>query len=380
MDIELQHITNILEKARSPEEIFGDLGSLQAEMTATLKKSYHRMARITHPDKYPDQTDQAAAQAAFSCLTDWYNSAQARIQAGVYGTNSSLDAWRVVLHTPRRDYVLENSYSDGPIYTCYPGSFDQGSGRQDVTLKITRDPQNNDLAENEALALQTLKSGKAAKKFANYLPPLLDSFFYEEDGILRQVNVFERAQNWHTLSTLHRAFPHGLDPKEVSWIWRRILVALGFAHLNGLIHAAVLPCNIEILPELHGLRLAEWSYAVPIAGSTAGEFGPCLSVLDPAYREWYPAEIQRGEAPLPGTDIAMAAGCMIELLGGDPIQKTIPASVPQSLRAFFKGCCLPGKRSTPQDAWALKNEYEELIDQLWGEQKFHPFVFHPTNP
>jgi hypothetical protein len=76
----------------------------------------------------------------------------------------------------------------------------------------------------------------------------------------------------------------------------------------------------------------------------------------------------------------MAAACMIELLGGDPIQKTIPASVPQSLRAFFKGCCLPGKRSTPQDAWALKNEYEELIDQLWGEQKFHPFVFHPTNP
>jgi serine/threonine protein kinase len=376
MNTELQRIANLLERARRAEEVFGDLNCQSAEMSSSLQKSYRQLAKITHPDGYSAPDDQAAAQIAFARLTDWYRSAQARIQAGVYGTNSILDDWRVVLHASQHDYLLENSYSEGPIYTSYPASFNQDGQRVPVRIKIIRDPQNNDLGENEARAMQTLMSGKAVKKFGNYLPRLLDSFYYAEDGSFRLVNVFEDQQQWVALSDVHKAYPRGLDPKEVSWIWRRVLVALGFAHLNGLIHGAVLPCNILILPALHGLRLQEWSYSLAMADAENGAY---LSALDPAYAGWYPEEVQRAEPPLPGTDIEMAARCMIELLGGDPRSKSIPASLPAPLRAFFKGCTLAGKRSRPQDAWALKDEYEELIEQLWGKQKFHPFVMHPIN-
>jgi serine/threonine protein kinase len=378
MNNQLQRIASLVERAHRPEDIFGDLGGAPAEMAAALQRAYHQLAKIAHPDAYPDRGDQAAAQSAFARLTEWYHSAQKRLQAGVYGTANPLDNWRVVLHASKRDYVLENEFSEGPIYTSYPASYTQDHQTRAALLKITRDPSNNDLAENEARTLQTLMAGKAVKKFANYLPRLLDSFLYEDDGMFRVVNVFERTPNWHTLGAVRRAYPRGLDPKEVSWIWRRVLVALGFVHLNGQIHGALLPDNIEILPELHGLRLVEWSYAVPLADQDSAT-SVCLTALDPAYQDWYPEEVQRGETPLPGTDIDMAARCMIDLLGGDPVHKTLPASVHPALRAFFKGCTLPGKRSRPQDAWALKNEYEELIRQLWGEQKFHPFVFHPIN-
>lgn len=378
MNAELHRIAHQLEQARRPEEVFGDLGGSPAEQAAQLKRIYHQLAKLTHPDAYAGGEEQAAAQAAFTRLTEWYAGAQARLQSGAYGSTNPLADWRVALHTKTRSYVLENTFSEGPLYTSYPGSFEEDHQRTPVLLKIVRDPRDNDLAENEARTLQALWAGKAVDKFGCYLPRLLDAFIYEEGGVYRQVNVFERSTGWYSLAEVQQRYPLGLDPQEVAWIWRRVLVALGFAHLNGRIHGAVLPDHIEILPELHGLRLVEWSYGVPLADPPGDPAGKCLSAMHPAYAGWYPEEVRQGEPPLPGTDIDMAARCMMALLGGGP-QRSLPGSVPAPLRAFFKGCTLPAKRARPQDAWSLKGEFEELIAQLWGELKFHPFVMHPIN-
>jgi hypothetical protein len=69
----------------------------------------------------------------------------------------------------------------------------------------------------------------------------------------------------------------------------------------------------------------------------------------------------------------MSAKCMIWLLGGDPHSKVFPNFVPAPIRAFLKGCILPGNRA-PQNAWQLKEEFDELLGRLWGERKFHPFI------
>jgi hypothetical protein len=63
---------------------------------------------------------------------------------------------------------------------------------------------------------------------------------------------------------------------------------------------------------------------------------------------------------------------MIYLLGGDVENKIIPGTVPQLMRQFLKGSILPGKRA-PQDAWAVKQDFDDLLQRLWGERKFHPF-------
>jgi len=379
MNPDLERIARHLEKARASEEIFGDLGS-PAEQAANLKNAYHRLAKQTHPDAYPERADQAAAAAAFQRLNEWHADALARLRAGVYGTPDVLHSLRVVLQAGRRSYILDNTYTSNPLYAIYPASFEQDGRRAAALVKIPLQASDNDLAENEARALQTLAAASEARKYANYLPRLLDTFYYEEDGVFRLVNTFEHGGGWHTLSEVRRAFPRGLDPKEVSWIWRRILVALGFAHRAGRIHAAVLPDNLQILPELHGLRLLEWSYSVAYDPASA-ESEACVAAIDPAYERWYPRELSGPDRrpPLPGADIYLAARCMVDLLGGDPLSGALPASVPAALRAFFKGCLLSAPRARPQDAWALKAEYEELIHALWGKLPFHPFVFHPIN-
>ena len=64
---------------------------------------------------------------------------------------------------------------------------------------------------------------------------------------------------------------------------------------------------------------------------------------------------------------------MLYLLGGDPHINNIPNTLPKPIAAFLRGSTLPGM-GAPQDAWALKDEFDELLEALWGERKFHPFT------
>src|SRR6516164_8396933 len=109
----------------------------------------------------------------------------------------------------------------------------------------------------------------------------------------------------------------------MAWMWRRLLVALGFAHRCGLVHGAVLPEHVLIQPHDHGLVLIDWAYAVAASPAT----GERVTAISAAYAAWYPAEIMRKEPPAAGTDLAMAARCVVALLGGDPLQGALPAHV-----------------------------------------------------
>jgi hypothetical protein len=66
---------------------------------------------------------------------------------------------------------------------------------------------------------------------------------------------------------------------------------------------------------------------------------------------------------------------MLYLLGGDPATGAMPGTAPAALRTFFKGSLLPGRKA-PQDAWALKRDFDECITRLWGLRKYHPFTMN----
>jgi hypothetical protein len=143
---------------------------------------------------------------------------------------------------------------------------------------------------------------------------------------------------------------------------------LGYAHANKILHGAVLPRNVWILPDEHGLMLVNWYSAVFDPAAT----GERIRTIRPEDRGWYSQEVWKGEIPSFGTDIHMSAKCMVWLLGGDPQKKIVPNSVPAPLKAFLKGCMLPDRRA-PQNAWSLKEEFDELIGRFWGKRTFHPF-------
>lgn len=370
MNSELQIVARQLETAYRPEDVFGDLQGLKEEKIANLKKLYHQLAKVTHPDAYSSSEDQTLAQEAFSRLSGWFTLAEEKIKTGAYGSHAAAShAATIRLQSVKYTYCLSNDFAEGLVYNHYDGICEPEGAAIPVTLKLVRNPPNNDLAENEALILRLLSRGKEADQFGAYLPRLVETFLYEENGVSRMANVLESGDRWYSLEAVRQVYPDGIDAKDMAWMFRRMLVALGFAHLNGVIHGAVLPSHILIQPDQHGLLLTEWSYALHEPERNAAY----IQAIDLGHANWYPAEVHQKEIPLPGTDIGMAAKCMIFLLGGDPITNTFPAGVPDRIRAFLKGCNLPGKLARPQDAWGLLQEFDVLIERLWGKRKFHPF-------
>ncbi len=260
-------------------------------------------------------------------------------------------------------YRLGAEIARGDLADLYAAEYD---GTEPVLLKMPRDPADSDLLDREAVALcQLVVDGDA--RFRPYVPRLVETFRHRDGatGEPRQVNVITRMEGFHSLAEVRDAFPDGLDPRDVAWMWRRLLVALGFAHRAMVVHGAVLPEHVLIHPEQHGLVLVDWCYSVP----------GCYARVDPSrlvpamidrYAAWYPEEVPGRRPASPATDIHMATLCMAHLL---------PDEVPKPLGLFIRGCTLAAQRSRPYDAWELLAELDEILEALYGPRRFRPFHF-----
>lgn len=377
MDAELERVTQELNSALLPEDIFGTLVGTPDEMRQAGKKIYDRFARITHPDKHRNEEDKATAGKTFVVLTAFWEAAQQKIKKGIYGDRSAGNGDPVTVHTRKREYVVEGILSRGDFCTLYHCYYPEGGDRTHGVFKVARDPRNNDRVKNEARVLKVLFSDKENEALRPFVSEWVDSFSYRDSGssLIRQVNVLSWLEGFYSLKEVMSYYPNGVDPRDMAWMWRRLLVALGFAHNNGVIHGAVLPKHVLIHPEKHGLVLVDWSYAV-LDPETSGER---LQMINSEYEQWYPPEIADIGIPTPGLDIYMGARCMVYLLGGDPVTGNLPTLVPKAIRAFLRGCMLPGPRQRPSDAWSLKEEFDELLERLWGRRRYHPFAIPPRS-
>ncbi|MFI0791842.1 serine/threonine protein kinase [Micromonospora rubida] len=236
--------------------------------------------------------------------------------------------------------------------------YDVGADR---LLKLPRNPTDNDLMAREAHALRTVEE-RGDPRYLPYVPRLVDSFRHRDaaTGAQRQISVLATAAGLHSLDEVRRAYPDGLDARDAAWMWRRLLVALGLAHQAGVVHGAVLPRHVLIEPDGHGVVLVDWCSSVVGEGA--------IPALVPGHADWYPPEVAARRPCGPGTDLAMAAGCMTWLMGD---------RAPRELRAFADGCRRPALRARPDDAWRLLGELDEVLERLYGPRTFRPFTLNP---
>jgi hypothetical protein len=308
--------------ASSPEDLFG---------TGNPGRRYRELARALHPDL----ASGPAATEAFIRL--------ARLWEDRHG--AAMGAYRLV------DRRYEGDLAD---------LYDVGAA---TLLKLPRSPANNDLMEREALALRTMEE-QGDPRFLPYVPRLLETFRHRDrvTGADRQVNVIGAVPNLRSLAEVRAAYPDGVDPRDVAWMWRRLLVAVGFAHRGGLVHGAVLPTHVLIEPDEHGLVLVDWCYS-----AVAGDRIPALV---PEFADWYPVEVHRRQSPGPGTDIAMATRCMTYLMG---------PKAPGPLGSFAAGCALSSLDARPDDAWRLLDELDGVLANMYGPRRFRPFRLDPVS-
>jgi serine/threonine protein kinase len=360
---ELERIGGILQRATTPEDIFGQLAGTPEEMLETGREIFRQIAKVTHPDLYVGTAEWARANQAFTLLARFWEQAQTKFASGTYGTKSDFEPF--TLQTSTTTYTVERLLARGDICALYAGHT-TGSGPR--ILKIPLQLTENDLLVNEARILKHLQKSQNYADLRYFVSQLTESFAYQEksSGRTRQINVLKYIDGLYSLKEVRAAYPQGVDPRDMAWMWRRLLVALGFAHASGIIHGAILPTHILIQLHEHGVVLIDWSYAI--------REGECISAISSEYRAWYPTEVFAHEEPLPGLDIAMAARCMFDLLGGDPLKQTLPERVPRPLVSHLQGCILVNPRQRPQDALRLLNDFDALIARLWGPRTFREFV------
>lgn len=323
----------LVDRARTPDDLFA---SGQPSMV------YRRLARLLHPDTAPRGRGPAAT-AAFARLSTLWAQHEGRLTS--------------VLISRKHRYTVGARVAAGDLANLYAARVDG----DDVLLKVPRRPADNDLLQREATALSTLERDGDPRHRA-YIPRLVESFPHEtpDTGARRTVNVVQRCTGFVSLERVAAAYKVGVDPRDVAWMWRRLLVALGQAHHAGIVHGAVVPSHVLIHPGEHGLVLVDWCYSTAAGGTIPAMVAP--------YQHLYPPEVAAREPATPATDIYLASQCVRLLMG----RRAHPA-----LLRFVDGCTLATPRMRPQDAWQLLAELDTLLETLYGPRTFRPFPVIP---
>ncbi|BBH63803.1 hypothetical protein ACTI_04880 [Actinoplanes sp. OR16] len=294
-------------RRRHEERTFEDaVAKIQAARTAQDLggHTYREWAKIVHPDAAAAHR-RATATEAFAKLSALYQKTTTSQAKPVFASGD-----------------IAEIYADGA-----------------ALLKVPRNPADNDLMETEAKALQDLRT-HGDPRFRAYAPKLIKTYLHEDqEKRRRRVNVLERQRNMLRLDQAGQ-----LKIQDAVWIWRRLLIGIGWAHRAGVVHGAILESHILIHPERRGLVLLDWCYA-----------GHRPRAIVKASEAAYPPEVLHDRTASPATDIYMATGLMTRVIG--------PSRMPEPLRRFAAGCSYDAPRMRPQDAWELLGEFDELIPE-----------------
>ena len=306
-----------ISKAATFGELVGESGG---------ERAYREFAKLVHPDAV-SAARSASATAAFARLAQLY--------AERAGTE---------LRTPQAIYQIGGIFAAGDL-----ADLSTVDGNR-ALLKVPRSPADNDLMEAEANALKKLWQD-GDPQYRPYAPRLLESFVHEDGArVRRRVNVVERLGGFVPVSVIQRE----IDPRDAAWMWRRLMVGLGWAHRAGVVHGAIVEEHVLIHPAAHGLAIVDWCYS-----------GRRPTAIVKGRADAYPPEVRRDKKASPATDIYMATGLMTRLVGD---------GLPKALKRFAGGCLYDAERMRPQDAWALLEEFDELLHKLYGPRTFRPFT------
>lgn len=222
------------------------------------------------------------------------------------------------------------------------------------------------IADNkEAAILRHLHRRAAGTPYGQYLPSIGGCWQAGRStagpAAAFDADAYSTIQPWYSATQIRYQHVDGLAGQHVAWMFNRILEILGFAHRQGIVHAAVLPQNLWFNTETHGLRLVDWAHAEKI--------GRPLGAVPQRYRPWYPAGNYL--VARPGLDIYMAANCAMFLAGRDLGCQQIPKTLPNPVGQLLRACLLESPRMRPQDAWELHRDARDLFATVFGPPEFH---------
>lgn len=321
-----------------------------------IKTTYRQLARIVHPDRV-SSAQQAEATVVFDKLTRLHRAAQQAAANDDFHSAVSTVVFesRVMRHETARSLA---EYFD--MTAGYQANSHTSTGLVVSVIKVARIPIDNELLAAEADALRVLAD--TGDGHAVFYPTLLDSFVISDGPKRLRANAITRLDGFVNLEEVHRRYPDGLHPLDMTWMWRRILWALGGAHEVGLLHGALVPSNIMIHPSLHGMVLVDWCYSV----RRIGDVYPSLKAVVGKRRDWYLDGILKRQAPTIAHDIVLAARSMQFLMTG--------ATVPRQMEQYFTRAA---GGDVHDSAYDLLAQFDTLLERLGAP--YYPRSYRPLN-
>lgn len=301
------------------------------------KRVFRKFARQCHPDLFETDDLKQKAEKAFIHLTKLKNKAKEADPLPNYTLKSKKYTYTL---DPNERVTVDNTF------VFVPTEYD--AGHEKVWTVLTESVSDNDLMLNYTTRVKALK--EVPEEFKLFFPQIVENFIYRDPQSMdHPVAITERDEHFVPLSKVLTVYPEGISGRNVAWIFRRMLVALGNAHATGIIHSAPTVDSFWIDAERHGLILDNWGYAV--------DNGDSLVAVPAQHHGLYPEYALTKGAVSGRLDIAIAAKTANSLLSDkEPVQ----------LRAFFKGCQL---NSVPSAA-ELLGEFDTLLQRIYGKPKF----------
>jgi serine/threonine protein kinase len=289
--MELQKLAELLKTAKYPEDVFG-MPAPDTDAATHLRTAYRELVKIAYVDAYAAAL-KPLATTVFTSLQDWHVEAKRAVEAKTYGKRqrptTKAGFTPVTVTSKKSTYNIYEKLSPFSIYNAYNCAWDEGGTNKVGRFFIVVDAKNNDLAEAEVKALKKLGASKNAK----YFPTIHDSFVSIDKGTRRNILVTPSQDKLYSLAEIGKAHPDGIDPRDMAWMFNRLMEGLWYAHKEGIIHGGLNPDCILMDIENHGIQLCSWAFSV-IDGGPAHIKG-----VVPGYRSHYPIEVINKLPPTP---------------------------------------------------------------------------------
>lgn len=352
----LTYIASELKSAKYPEYMFGVIDP---------KKEYRQIVAIVHPDKHP-AADQVRATLVFQEVQKVWGQAEKKMAAGTYGDNKPVVQLTVAFDRGKLN-ITGITRNDGVFK--YLAAFDDNG--VELVVKLPHKDYRS-LAENDIKVLNILN--KAMPQGSNGyspVPHLITSFSFPVGKGVRLpalVLAVPKPSDLMTLTDINKAFPQGLDPRDMVWMLNRLLSTIHIANEAGICHGGLNPDNVWVSPEHHMGFVDGWHFATTI--------GSKVKAVLPRWSPTFTApEILKKEAVSPVTDLYATSALANWLMSGGSLAKGAatpqpPPTTPRSVAGLLRVCLFQQQQRPYENAAQLFNEIGEVFSQLYGPKQF----------
>lgn len=337
----LPEIESKLSTIVHPEELFGfDLSRVQAV------KVFKQYKHLTHEDKFSDE-DKKLAHDLFIQINKLWSKALYKFRAGTYGNTTTIPIGDdVIISSKDNDYEISGSFDTGNLCNVYYDSC--------YVIKIAKNHKDNELLDREKEVLDIFKECDDDILLST-TPKLVESFDIQNASKEKlRVNVLDYYRDYYPLSKIKEKYPNGLDPRHIIWIWKRLLMTLGFVHNANIIHGCINLDNILINPANHSIMIIDWCYSV--------NTGSPLVLIDEKYTRYYTKYVFDKQSVSESLDIYMTTKCIEDIINIDNCPKTMYNTIKSGL--------IINKSMQYKDAWKMYDLISDLGSHLYGKSKF----------